>query len=118
MTSVMNGATAPEQTDVQTAGTTRNKRSWRVRKENRSRIDGFGRSSELSTAVTATDCTDSCAERGSLYVEDVGDVSVLGAPFRSVSMVRPAGRPMVVDRGKARGAREPLSEKDPSLLSK
>lgn len=105
MTRVMKGATAPEQTEVQIAGTTRNQRSCRVRKENRSRIEGFGASYTGSTAVVATDCTDSCAERGSLNVEDVGDVDVLGA-FSSVSMLRSAGRPMVVDGGEAREARE------------
>lgn len=114
----MKGATAPEATAVPTAGSTRKSRSCRVRKEKSSRNDGLGASLAASTAVVARECVDSCAERGSLYVESTGEEDVLAGAFSSVSMVRSAGRPMVVVGEDAREGESSRRAGDASLLSK
>ncbi len=52
-----------------------------------------------SWVVEGTDCVDSCADRGNLNVEEVGELDVLGVTFVIwVSMLRSVGRGMVVER--------------------
>lgn len=58
-------------------------------------MEGLGVYAGVSTAVVATDCVDSSAERGSLNVELVGEEDVLGA-LNSGSITRSAARRMVM----------------------
>ena len=67
-TRVMKGATAPDKTDVATAGNTRKRRSWRVKKEKRSFIEAFGGArGGMSNAWE-----DAVGVSGSLSIEPLG----------------------------------------------
>ena len=67
-TRVMKGATAPDSTEVETAGRTKKRKSCRVRKEKRSFIEGFGGARAGISNVEI----DAVGVSGSLSVESLG----------------------------------------------